>query len=194
MAPGEWVLAMRRTTISFAVLSALALLGPATPASGGSGLATLNITKVVEGDGPTGGYLIEYTCDVSSAESDPEGLAGDVLAFDAAAPGSPETQTVILDSFAECSVEEIDSNGADSVSYACDHEPGAIDASPADEAQTEGFDDGCQSDRDVNFSTRGAEGTITVTNTFVADVIDDDDEQVPDADADVVTATPTFTG
>jgi len=186
---------MRRTLIATVLLAVLALLGPASSAQtadeGGQGeSATLNITKVVDGEGPTGGYVIEFFCDIQDDRAEGAGFGGS-LAFDAAGPGAPETQVVDVPGPGICSVTETDANGADSTTYACEFVPGDVPDSPPFEG-TEGAG-GCVDDQSADFASPADVGTITVTNTFEADVIDEEEEP-PAVDDDVVDATPPFTG
>ncbi len=187
---------MRRTLIATVLLAVLALLGPASSAQTadegkGEETATLEIVKVVDGEGPIGGYVIEYTCiedgiDVSPAEG---GGSGGSLAFDAAGPGSPETQTIVLTNAATCTVTETDSNGATTVTYACAYVASENPSSPSGGFATEGLQEGgCLDVQSAYIGAPGDVATITVTNTFDADeppAVDDDD---------VVDATPAFTG
>ena len=188
---------MRR--LRFALLAAVALVATSLTGSAATAqseeTATLEIVKVVEGDGPVGGYVIEYTCVDAGQGSRPDeggGGADGSLAFDDAGPGSPETQTVVLTGPGICTVTETDSNGAATVTYACAFVPGQRPDNLSDGTFTEGVGGGggCIDDQSATIDSPGDVATITVTNAFDAAVIDDD--QVPDAD--VVTATPTFTG
>ena len=149
---------------------------------------------MVDGEGPTGGYVIDFSCELENDMSPGEGAFGGSLPFDAAGPGAPETQTVDVPTQATCSVNETDANGADTTTYACEFVPGARSDSPDGAAggDTEGQQGGCLDDQSAQFGSFGDAATITVTNTFDADVLPDDDE--PDVDDDVVDATPSFTG
>jgi hypothetical protein len=180
---------MRRIFVLLSVLAAAGSLGLSGPAEGGEGSATLTITKVVQGDGPTGGFVINYDCDSTDG-------GGGSLTFDLAGPGLNESQSVQVDSFSTCTVTEIDSNGADSVSYACTF-------TPFPPAITEGRG-ACVDDQTVVFSSSESSATITVTNRFDSDVLSDDGR--PDGSNDpavgtggvasggVVAASPAFTG
>jgi hypothetical protein len=190
---------MRRTLIVTVLLAVLALIGPASAAQtaddGGEGkgpVASLVITKVVDGEGPTGGFVIDYEC-VGDVEGD--GNASGSLTFDDAGPGAPETQTVDIFDSSTCTVTETDANGADATTYACTFESAPPNSPSAAADDTEGRDPGsCIDDQTVEFGSFGETGTITVTNTFEADVIPDDEEPPPAVDPGVVTATPSFTG
>ena len=92
-----------------------------------------------------------------------------------------------------CTVTETDANGAVSTTYACTSSPDTPDSPPFE--GTEGRVGGCVDDQSADFGHPADVATITVTNTFEADVIDDDDNEPPAVDDDVVvTATPPFTG
>jgi hypothetical protein len=185
---------MRRTLIVTVLLAVFALVGPASSAQteGDGPTDTLNITKVVDGEGPTGGYVIEFSC--TNIDRGGGGGSGGALAFDAAGPGAPETQTVQVDSNSTCTVTETDSNGADSVTYSCEFVED-VPKSPGDDldAAPEGIEPGCADDQTVVFSFPG-EGTITVTNAFEADELPDEEEPPVVDDDGVVDATPSFTG
>ncbi len=180
---------MRRILLSLSLLAVLALglTGAMSPAEGrqdeGKGGPLLDITKVVDGDGPTGGYVIEYTC---TWDGPP---VTEALAFDAAGPGAPETQQVDVPNFSTCTVTETESNGADSVAYSCEFFPGSP-ASPPAEGQVEG----CNDDQSASFQGTDDAAEITVTNTFEPEVLPDDDEPDPEPQPDVVDALPAFTG
>jgi hypothetical protein len=189
---------MRRTFalafITAALLAAFAWTGPTSSAQPEPSSA-LNITKVVDGDGPTGGYVIEYFCTEENDGAPSEGGgSGGSLAFDAAGPGSPETQSIEITETSTCTVTETGTNGADTVTYACDFDQ--IAAGPAAGGfATEGDAvAGCIDDQsgviDGPFQTL----TITVTNTFEPEVLPDDTEPPPVVNPDVVAATPSFTG
>jgi hypothetical protein len=197
---------VRRTRFAFifaiAALSAgLALVGPTsaqeTPGEGeGDEVAFLNITKVVDGDGPTGGYVIEYFCTEEDIDMAPEGGgggSGGALAFDQAGPGAPETQQVILTGPGVCTVTETDSNGATTVAYACEFEAGDRPAAPDGAFGAEGLG-GCIDDQSGRITSPNDELTITVTNTFEADVDPGNEEPPPAVNPGVVNASPAFTG
>jgi hypothetical protein len=154
-----------------------ALAGSASPASGGGPTYVLEVTKVVEGDGPTGGFDIEVNC--------VQGQGGSVftLDFDAAAPGTPETQVVNPPNAAQtCTIEEFESNGALTVEYACTD--GAPDITCVDDQTIEISGDG-------NFSS----AQFTVTNRFEDLVGPEERPDLPsDAGSGPVAADPGFTG
>lgn len=203
---------MRRSLLASLLLAAslvagAALVGPSAAqeaptgsaeGEGGGKVAYLHITKVVDGDGPTGGYVIEYSC-VGGDREAPEGGIGEggSLAFDAAGPGHPETQTIELHGPGICTVTETDSNGATSTTYECEFVVGLGPAAPDggfDEASTEGFEPGaCIDDQSGTITAPLDEMTVTVTNQFDPEVLPDDDEP-PAVEPDVVAATPSFTG
>jgi hypothetical protein len=194
----------RFLTFLAALVAVVATIGAFQPAQGrqtegddeGGKSADLVIVKVVDGDGPTGGYVIEWSCDFQGKGSG-EGGSGGVLNFDAAAPGAPETQIVDVNGPGICTVEEIDSNGADAVAYACEFQPGQPPQSGDDgpfATGAEGRVGSCVDDRSADYASPLDVGTITVTNTFEADVLPDDDEPEPEPQADVVAAAPGFTG
>ncbi len=183
---------MRRTLLLVpALLAVFALVGPASSAQSQVETATLDITKVVDGPGPTGGYVIEYSCvaAVPDGNSVPEGFSdvAGVLNFDAAGPGSPETQSVELFGPGTCTISETDSNGAVSVGYECEFSSVGTPVSP-DSPFAEGDQIGvgsCLDDQSAQITRPRDVASFTVTNTFVA--------EPPDV-ADVVAATPPFTG
>ena len=203
---------MRRSllTTSFlaSVLALVALIGPSAAQEqptepegdgGGGKVAFLNITKVVDGDGPTGGYVIEYSCVSSDLAPEGGGIgSGGSLTFDEAGPDNPETQTIELHGPGTCTVTETDSNGADGVTYECEFLVNGGGAGSPDGGfgeSTEGFQAGtCLDDQTVLITAPGDSATVTVTNTFEADVLPDDEEPPPAVNPDVVTATPSFTG
>jgi hypothetical protein len=189
---------VRRTVLVLVLTATAALTGlvASNPASGGEGeeVAFLNITKVVDGDGPTGGYVIEYSCTFDD-KSAPEGGGGTggSLAFDQAGPGNPETQQIVLGDPGTCTVTETDSNGADSVTYECAFVGGDVDESP-DGAFAEGREGGCIDDQSGQIANVNDELSITVTNAFEADVLPDDVDPPPAVEPDVVSGSPSFTG
>ncbi len=174
---------MRRVLLALLALAPIAALGLITPAGGQTeGQPQFSITKVVDGPGPTGGFVIEYSCVGDIGE-------GGSVPFDAAGPGQPETQSFGVSAFTICSVTETEDNGAVAVTYSCDYTP-----SPQDSPPTEGkFDAGCLDDQTVAMIGNGDAGHITVTNTFEADELPEEEEP-PAVDDEVVDATPSFTG
>ena len=190
---------MRRTLFALLVVAAAvaACFAFSAPASSRQGqVATLTIVKVVDGDGPTGGYAIDYDC--TPAGKGGGGSASDSAHFDTAGPGVDESQDVVLDGPSVCTVTETQSNGAASVSYACDFTPGQPPGSPDSNFAADpegGGAHGCVDEQTGVILFPGDHLTITVTNTFEPDVLPDDEEPPPPAvEPDVVTATPTFTG
>jgi hypothetical protein len=180
------------TLLAGTLLAAFTMTG-ATSSAQGQEVAFLNITKVVDGDGPTGGYVIEYSCtdeDIDRAgEGGGGGGSGGALAFDAAGPGAPETQTIELGGPGVCTVTETGTNGADSVTYTCEYIPGGQVGAADGAFAPEGLPTpGCLDDQSGRIISPNDQLNITVTNAFDADVLPDDVEP------DVVAATPAFTG
>lgn len=185
---------MRRNLLALVLLATpVLLIGPTSSAQEGEGeVAFLDITKVVDGDGPTGGYVIEYSC-VGDDEGGGIGTGGS-LPFDAAGPDNPETQRVELSGPGTCTVTETDSNGAGTVTYACAFEP-APQGAPGFDGEGKGpLQGSCLDDQSGQIVNPQETLTITVTNTFEADVLPDDEDPPPAVDPGVVTATPPFTG
>lgn len=151
----------------------LAAFGSPAGSQEGGNAYRINVTKVVDGEGPVGPYAFNVTC--TNPFSTPAGPFDFVL-------DDGQTETVGVTFFDTCTVTETDALGADSTTYACEVVADAV----CDDEQTVTID--------INDSN--GEATVTVTNTFEADVIDDEEEPPPptDADPDVVTATPPFTG
>jgi len=178
-----------------AVLAASAGFGLLSDAGAGPTPAvnTFRVVKVLEGPVPAGAvFEVEVVCtpDINSAPST-ELVAATTFEFDENGdPIGPDSVGVGL--FETCTAEETVTNGA-AVAYACQ-------VSQVAGAATEGSADvACVDDQTVHFGeVAGAEGLITVTNTFEAapppppppppDVLPDDDTP------GVVDATPTFTG
>jgi hypothetical protein len=188
---------VRRTLLALTLVVAALFAGLAfsTPASSRQGEgATLTITKVVDGDGPTGGYVIDYDCVANGGKGSGFNGTGS-LNFDTAGPGAPESQDVFIDGPTICTVTETDSNGATTTTYACAFEAGPTPGSPdSNFAAPEGdLDQGCIDDQSGAIAFPYDHLTITVTNTFEPEVLPDDDEP-PAVNPDVVTATPSFTG
>lgn len=173
---------MRRTLL-FAAALGLVVLGLNLPSgvgaqSEGGPPRRIEVTKVVDGEGPTGGYVIQVDC---STDSGPTSFT---LTFDAAGPGVDETQTVFpADAVGSCTIVEIEDQGADSVIYQC------VDGAP---------DQVCIDDQtvDINPVNNISSSAFVVTNVFDADVEPPVDPPVdpPSGDGGVVTATPTYTG
>jgi hypothetical protein len=179
------------TLLAGTLVAAFTLTGPTSSAQIQE-VAFLNITKVVDGEGPTGGYVIEYFCTdegIDRAGEGGGGGTGGALAFDAAGPGAPETQTIELGGPGVCTVTETGINGADSVTYSCEYIPGGVPKSPDSAFAPEGgLLPGCIDDQSGRIIAPNDQLNITVTNAFDADVLPDDVEP------DVVAATPAFTG
>lgn len=158
----------------FKLLAAVTVLGGVllTPTVVGAGPTApdpvIEVIKVVDGEAPEGTqFVVNVACDTPGPVS-----------VDFTFPATGGTQS---DSFSEdnaCFVSETDDGGADTVTY---------DATCSGECSVESVGpDG------VNLALRqpGAVATVTVTNTF-AEAQPDDAAQEP---ADVVAATPSFTG
>ncbi len=171
---------MRRTLV-FAVILALAAVGLSLTSgvgaqSEGGAARSLIITKVVDGDGPTGGYVVEVRCTDDNQMS----LPVITVTFDAAGPDAPEDAFVpLVNDNQECTIQEVETQGADSVTYECvdgDHE--------------------CLDDRTVDITTAldFSQSSFTVTNVFEADVEPGPPVEPPSGGGDVVTATPPYTG
>ena len=144
----------------------------------GQSNAALDITKVVEGEVPPGTtFDVEINCDTGGAKGTaPEGgPTVQTITFDE----TGGTQHIEVPQFnAVCSVMEIETGGADSVTYA-----------PGEQG------DGCQvstTEVDATIENQGAGDTcgVIITNTF-PEAQPDDVVQDP---ADVVDAQPAFTG
>ncbi len=183
-----------RTKLLIAVAAlalTVAVFGPFGAADAQQEQNSFTVVKVVDGPVPAGSvFEVEVTC--TSKESSPaEGFGSTTMQFDE--NGDPiGANTITGGPFTNCTATETVTNGA-SVTYACSAtfpsgSPGAPEGAPAV----------CLDDQTVSFDNiGGAEGTITVTNTFAEPppppppVVDDDDDVVDDG---VVTATPPFTG
>jgi hypothetical protein len=92
------------------LLTALLVLVPASPASSGP-TRSVTVSKVVDGDGPTGPYTINVLC---SNGSDPDEDT-DVTLND----GEDSTVAVALTGAVTCDVTETDDGGAASVAFGC---------------------------------------------------------------------------
>ena len=163
------------TVVAAVVVLAVAVLLPGPVDAGGEPEGNaFTVVKVVDGDAPADAvFEVTVTCDATTgSEADPA-LITPVLQFDA--NGTPiGDHMVIVPQGRSCTATETVTNGA-SVSYAC--------ASGTSSQVT------CDGDQTIHFGdVEGAEGTITVTNTYA------DAAPADAAPADVVAATPTFTG
>jgi len=147
------------------VASGGALLG-ISPASGAAD-NILNIEKVIVGDAPDGDFIVEVDC-------------GMVHQFMFASDGSTGTEQLAPAALTTCVISEPDDLGASNVAFAC-----TVEAST-----TAAEDTVCVNETTARFGDILGEITFTVTNTF--------DEPSPaaaePAAAEVVEATPTFTG
>jgi hypothetical protein len=181
---------MRRTLIATSAVAALAA-GAAlftSPAGGQQpegegGEFSFEVIKDVHGDGPTGGFVVAWEC------VDPQGgvIDSGTLNFDTAGPGVDETQVVESSSqdYATCTIDEVDSNGADLVEYECEvfGPPGA----------PEGDGPSCASDQSATHLHPGTFASFLVRNTFDPEVLPEEEEP-PAVNPDVVAASPSFTG
>jgi len=182
---------VRRTTVillSLCALSATAgVFAVSAPAGGQSEgqFASFEVIKDVHGDGPTSGFVVEYEC---VDDFDMTTVSG-TLNFDNIVDGH-ETQVVPLGSDdAECTITEIDSNGADLVEYECEFFVGS------DDSAAEGGGPGsCLDAQTAEFTQQGDFASFLVRNTYEADVLPDDEEPPPAVEPDVVAASPSFTG
>ena len=163
--------------IGAGVLAAGALLAPvgAQAQTEGSQTSTLDITKVVEGDVPPGTtFDVEINCDTTSDLTE-GGPTTQTITFDE----TGGTQSVSVPQFnAVCSVMEIETGGADPVTYAPGEDGDGCDVSTTEVdavIQYEGVGDTCG---------------VIITNTFPEA---EPDDVVPEP-ADVVDAQPAFTG
>ena len=171
---------MRRALVFVAALALVGLgqnltAGVGAQSEGGAN-RSLIITKVVDGDGPTGGFVVEVRC----TDSNNMTLPTITVTFDQAAPGAPEDQFVALENEdQECTIVEVDDQGAESVTYECfdgDHE--------------------CLDSQTVAITTAldFSQSSFEVTNVFDAAVEPGPPVEPPDTSGGVVTATPTYTG
>jgi hypothetical protein len=162
----------RRIALLSAILLVLGGLGLslAAPANSGGGFV-VNVTKSVEAEGPQlGPYSVNITC--TNEFVTPAGPFDFVI-------NDTETVSQSVNFGDTCTVTETDDLGADSVSYSC-----AVD-----------FQATCDNDQTVTIdqSDNGGAATVTILNTFDAE--DEPDVVVEEEpEAEVVTATPTFTG
>ena len=207
-----------------ATIVALGAWTPADAGPGNNNIASNRFTveKVVEGPVPPGAvFEVEVDCvpfqnGIGNGSPNSEGAPMPVT-FQFDENGDPIGDNAVMVGFGyDCTATETETNGAQ-VSYACDTiEPNVIIVAASEGngpvveciddqtvrfsypfyVCTDVFTEACVEAAEPMIPEIYAEGIITVTNTFEVDVIDDDDERVPDAaaDADVVAATPTFTG
>ncbi len=154
---------------------------------------TVVVEKVVDGPVPPGAvFEVEVTCQgLPNGDAATEGVGVEIFRFDE--NGDPiGVNSLSLGQGNVCTVVETVTNGA-SVSYACDTRvvngiPAGAEGPPPAPVFVE-----CVDSQTVHFyDISGAEATFTVTNTFEEppppDVAPDD------VAADVVAATPPFTG
>ena len=204
---------IRSVAALLGALALVAVLGLITPADAGNGSGNyVVVDKVVDGPVPEGTvFEIEVDCTSTVPVGSPEAEATPsvpdpdpvILEFDA--NGDPlGTDMVSAPLYGTCKVTETGNGGSSTVSYEC-----AVPPPPNGTAdpQLNGVSAACKDDQTVAFGTPdaeqnaeyeliGAEGTVTVTNTF-------DPEPEPEADAapnsaarqpSIVAARPTFTG
>lgn len=181
---------MRIRAVVGIIAIAIAALGVGllTPASGQAPPNTFTVVKVVEGPVPAGAvFEVTVTCVDNRVDAAPaEGFPPVTMTFDE--DGNPlDDNSLDVNLYTDCTAEETVTNGA-AVTYACEASA-PVPGSPAEGPALVS----CLDDQTVRYDeVVGAEGTITVTNTFEEPppVVDDDDV----VDDDVVTATPPFTG
>ena len=169
---------------------ATAATGLLTPAAGQSQVNTFTVVKVVEGPVPAGAvFEVTVTCQGAFPEAPPtEGGGQQTFQFDE--NGDPiGNNAVSVPAGVDCTAEETVTNGA-AVGYACEVDFVVPTSGTADDEGNGFVPAECLDDQTVHFDdVLGASGTITVTNTF-----EEDPPPPPDVVADVVTATPPFTG
>ena len=203
---------IRSVAVLLCALGWVAALGLITPADTGNGNYVV-VEKVVEGPVPEGTvFEIEVDCTPTAPTVAPEAEATPsipdpepvTLKFDA--NGDPiGTDMVSAPSFGTCKVTETDDGGASTVSYECSVPPmpnGTVDpeanGAPVEclDDQTVGFGQVMVAEENLDYEIIGAEGTVTVTNTFEEEP-EPEPETAPDSAArqpSVVAARPTFTG
>jgi hypothetical protein len=181
-----------RTRVLLGVVAALAAVLVAAwmpAANGGEVDNSFTVVKEVVGPVPPGSvFEVEVECQNQGGAPD-EGANGGTVTFDEDGnPTSPNTLDVGL--FTTCTATETVTNGA-AVSYACAVSGG--DNAPEGDSQV-----ACEDDQTVSFGEiLGANGTITVTNTFEEEPPPPPpppDVEPDDVVPDVVNATPPFTG
>jgi hypothetical protein len=172
---------MRTKLLPAAAILVVGTLGHAaagSAAGGGGGAAPyrVNVTKVVEGDGPSGPYAVSIDCFAG-------GGGGADFEFTLE---DGQTETRSINYVGACTVTEVDDLGAESVVLDC---VAVGDASCVD-GQTGTVQFHAEPDAD-------GEATITITNRFGSDTGPDDvapPPPPPAAGADAVVTTPRFTG
>ena len=183
-----------------AVLAAVAAFGLAPDAGArqaeGPGTGnTFSVVKEVVGPVPAGTvFEVTVQC-VLDAPAAPDAELVPVTVFQFDEDGNPiGPNSVDVGFFETCTAEETDDGGAASVSYACQT------AVPVANAPSEGNGQiSCVNDQSVHYGdVSGANGTITVTNTFEEEPPPPPppppDVEPDDVVPDVVNATPSFTG
>jgi hypothetical protein len=177
-------------SVAVIALVALGLFGTAGAGPDEKPSNTFTVEKVVVGPVPEGAvFEVEVTCEDAfgpQADAAPQGAPDVTIKFDAT--GAPiGSNTVKIGAGFDCTATETVTNGA-TVTYGCNA------SAPADEAASANGDFDpvkCLDDQTVHFDDIiGAEGTITVTNTFEPEP---EPETAPAA-AGVVAARPAFTG
>jgi hypothetical protein len=134
---------MRKPLSVVALIGAALLLMPMAPIHAGQPSRFIEITKVVDGDGPSGPYTVEVDCDVNGVtEVDVD-------------DGDTEIVAVQNQTSDSCSVTETGDNGADDVGYDCT--PGSL----GDEAAECFADNVVRWDGDLT-----GDAEIVITNTF----------------------------
>lgn len=171
-----------------ALLGALvlvAVVGLFAPADAGNGNYVV-VDKVVDGPAPEGTvFEIEVDCSPLNGANANAPIDPDPVTLEFDANGAPLGADKVSANAGElCTVTETVTGGA-TVGYACDVPPITIDAAePEFIAPVECVDDQTVAFQDVT----GAEGTVTVTNTFAPP------PAAEAAPAGVVAARPAFTG
>jgi hypothetical protein len=186
-----------RAFIAVAAASTLVLaLSVQTAGAGlGGGLAApLTVIKVVDGVAPAGTtFTATIHCDSAIIDDGDEGADTTTVTFDAT--GQPTSaDTIGFGGPGVCTVTETVSGGAKTVAYACEGVQGTID----DEPIKESFGGPSTSDVlppvcattgpvdpiEVNISEPDQSATVTITNTFAAEI----------KPAAQIVAQPAFTG
>ena len=207
---------IRSVAALLGALALVAVLGLVTPADAQNGNGSGNyvvVEKVVDGPVPEGTvFEIEVDCTSVNPAGSPEAEATpsvpdpDPVTLEFDANGDPlGTDMVSAPLYGTCKVTETDDGGASTVSYECAVPPlpnGTADPQlngvPVEciDDQTVGFGRTADAEENAEYELIGAEGTVTVTNTFDPEP-EPEAETAPDSVArqpSVVAARPTFTG
>ena len=178
--------------ITIGVLMAAVVAFAPAPGAGARQAApnTFTVVKEVVGPVPAGTVFevqVECVPEINKAP-DAEGVPLTTFQFDENGdPIGPNTLNAGF--FVTCHAEETEDGGAASVAYAC--ETSVVDVAPEGDSQVQ-----CVDDQTVFFGDiAGANGTITVTNTFEPEPPPPPPDVEPDdVVPDVVNAAPSFTG